>query len=188
MAAAQIKSRIPMTDRQTWVKALDEIGPHARPADDLMSRAELLQILRSQGIPLTKRSLQEWERIGVLPSAVIQKYGGRPQATYPRWWDSLVIEVFQNIKLGTSRDHAKDIARSWLFYPVSHRDRSAFFDHTHFMEIDRMVREVIENAEERGIPQVGRISEVHMNFVDNTGKTVFSGVFQIDPSDSHEGM
>jgi hypothetical protein len=74
--------------KQTWV---DWLPPRAiPPLDTLLTREDVLDVLRERGVDVTEHDLRYWENEGILPRPVRQWFRGATRATYPGWYVELV--------------------------------------------------------------------------------------------------
>jgi len=65
--------------------------PKGAPApDDLLTREEVLDRLRSWGVEATAADLRYWEYEGILPRAVRRQHAGAVRAVYPAWFPHMV--------------------------------------------------------------------------------------------------
>jgi hypothetical protein len=74
---------------ETWVDWL----PTGVPEPPLITRAELLEKLASDGVTVSERELRYWETAGALPHPVRRSHQGAIHAVYPAWHDEIVKEV-----------------------------------------------------------------------------------------------
>lgn len=83
------------TNQKTWLDWQHEVLPQLPDpsTDDLLSREEFLNALRSRGADISEGTLSFWEKSGILPRAV-RRWRGVPQAFYPFWMVGAVKYVF----------------------------------------------------------------------------------------------
>ena len=71
----------------TWRDWLPKGAPEP---DDLLTREEVLDRLRSWSVEATVNDLRYWEYEGILPRAVKRQHDGAVRAVYPEWFPHLV--------------------------------------------------------------------------------------------------
>jgi len=68
----------------TWPDALE-------PAlDDLLTRDDLLDRLRAEGVRASVEDLRNWQRVGAIPYGVRQRHSGATRVLYPPWMIDVV--------------------------------------------------------------------------------------------------
>lgn len=73
--------------RETWREWLPPARVDPRP---LLTRAQLVERLRADGVQVEEADLRYWEYEGILPRAVRQRHEGATRAVYPIWFADLV--------------------------------------------------------------------------------------------------
>ncbi len=101
------------TTTETWEhpswKAEGPPDPH------LVTRAELLTIVKRLGLDADERDLRYWESLGLLPRPVRRRHGGATRALYPRWVAQLVFQLRyfqdQGLTLAELPDRMRAVSR-----------------------------------------------------------------------------
>lgn len=90
------KRRTATVNRKTWLDWQREVLPGLPdpPTIALMSRDELLDVLRVRGVDVSDGTLAFWEKSGTLPRAV-RRWRGEPHAFYPSWMLGAVEFVYR---------------------------------------------------------------------------------------------
>jgi len=126
----------------------------------------------------------EWERIGLLPTGVVQMHEGRVQATYPWWWPALVSNVHLAIQMGGSRAQAKHVVQTWM------TGRSGFFTaaESDMETIHAALRNIVAAYKTEQMPRADEIAAFRMMIADETGAPIFAWSFRLPDSDSHTNV
>lgn len=95
--------------QSTW---LDWFAGETSPPTEVMTRDELLEQLRRNGIDVNARTLMYWESKGVLPRPVRRYVGGSPKATYPAGWIDVVALVRTQQEDGDSLQEIEALVRA----------------------------------------------------------------------------
>src|SRR5262249_20186862 len=101
----------------TWLD-WEAKGALESTTDSLLTRTELLDELRRQGVAIPERTLMYWEEIGALPRPVRRHHKGLTRVVYPRWTLALIADVPRLQQAGYS---LQDIGRR--FQQVVANDR-----------------------------------------------------------------
>ncbi len=88
--------------------------------EHLISREELIDRLRSEGISVTARQLHYWEGLGATPLPIRRSFKGAIRATYPHW----TVDVVREFKrLQASGRRLATIGQALRRYAVSLQQR-----------------------------------------------------------------
>ncbi len=98
--------------RETWRDWAP--GAPEPPTNELLTRAELLEMLRRRRVKATEADLRYWEYAGVLPRPVRQWHNGAVRAVYPPWFFGLVRQLRQLQRQGYPLDAIGPQVRAYV--------------------------------------------------------------------------
>jgi len=78
--------------REDWRDWLPDGVPDP-PAEELLTRDQVLAVLRRRRVKVTETAIQSWEKHGILPQPVRRWHNGAVRAIYPRWYPHLVQQL-----------------------------------------------------------------------------------------------
>ena len=108
----------PAAPRQTWQAWL----PPGAAEPQVLSRDAVLAQLRARGIDVPVRTLEHWQRVGVLPYPVRRWHEGSVKAVFPWWVVEAVVHLRQLQARGLSLSKIAPHMRAWALSEITWQD------------------------------------------------------------------
>jgi hypothetical protein len=165
----------PSDFHRTWLDTLPEGDPEPS-LDELMTRQELVEKLRANGIPVSETDIVFWEKRGVLPRAIRRHRDGAPRALYPKRAYGAIAILRSLQRDGMSLDAITRFLWQWATKTLVFRAPSDEEIRARRGEDPRITefsaaRAAVAEEERRGLPP-GTIQSVEVQFFDGDGKVV----------------
>jgi DNA-binding transcriptional MerR regulator len=87
MIATETKAK--RVDWRAWIP-IESITEATNAAEPMLTRAELVAVLRDAGEDVTERGIAYWQTRGVIPHPTRRKHGRTIVAIYPAWYPQLI--------------------------------------------------------------------------------------------------
>ena len=97
-------------DWRDWVP-IEGITEATNDAEPMLTRAELVAVLRDAGEDVTERDLAYWQTREVLPHPTRRKHGRTILAVYPAWYPRLVRALRRHQREGMTLDRIGPVLR-----------------------------------------------------------------------------
>ena len=85
--------------KKTW---RDWMDPESPQPETLLTRGELLEQIRANGVEISERTLQLWEAAGIMPGPIRHWHDGAVRALYAPW----VVDIADTANLGRSMGYS----------------------------------------------------------------------------------
>jgi DNA-binding transcriptional MerR regulator len=161
--------------RETWID-LWPAGVSPPTTEDMLSRAELLEELRAQGVNVPESTLIWWESSGVLPRAIRRFRDGRAHALYPTAAVDAIRHLHQLRSAGQPLDRIKPWVDAWvLATTTTWQDPLA----PGLASVRGAVNELAQNL--RNMRGDINLNSVRVSFADADGREVFATELPLPP-------
>jgi DNA-binding transcriptional MerR regulator len=97
-------------DWRDWVP-IEGITEATSAAEPMLTRTELVAVLRDAGEDVTERDIAYWQTRGVIPHPTRRKHGRTIVAIYPAWFPQLVRALRRHQREGMTLDRIGPVLR-----------------------------------------------------------------------------
>ncbi len=94
--------------RETW---RDWMSPEAAEPTELLSRDELINQLRQEGVKVSAADLRNWQDDGIVPYGIRRWYQGATRTLYPSWMAHTIRELREMQAAGKALPEIKQSLR-----------------------------------------------------------------------------
>ncbi len=100
--------------KETWVDWM----PEGAPEPGLLTRDELLEMLRTRGVDLSPSTLDFYRRSGVIPRPVRRWYAGQTRPVYPEWLVGAITHLRTLQEQGRALQDIEPYMRAWALSEI----------------------------------------------------------------------